>query len=102
MPPLLTRRSFTLGFAAGPLGSRAALARTTAWRISQSVALTGPLGDLGQAMHQGAKACFAAVNTRGGVHGRPIELVVLDDGYDVKRALSNLQSFLDGSSSISL
>jgi ABC-type branched-subunit amino acid transport system substrate-binding protein len=28
------------------------------------------------------------------VHGRPIELVTQDDGYDVKRALSNVDSFL--------
>jgi branched-chain amino acid transport system substrate-binding protein len=85
-----------------PWGAGRAPAPTTAWRISQSVALTGPLGDLGQAMHQGAKACFDAINARGGVHGRPIELVVLDDGYDVKRALGNLQSFLDDPDTFSL
>lgn len=63
-------------------------------RICQSTALSGPLGDLGQAMHQGARACFAAVNAQGGVHGRKIALDVLDDGYDVKRALANVNTFL--------
>lgn len=63
-------------------------------RICQSTALSGPLGDLGQAMHQGAQACFAAVNAQGGVNGRKIALVTLDDGYDVKRALANAETFL--------
>jgi ABC-type branched-subunit amino acid transport system substrate-binding protein len=63
-------------------------------RLCQSTALTGPLGDLGQALLQGAQACFGAVNAQGGVHGRKIDLVVLDDGYDAKRALANLDTFL--------
>lgn len=63
-------------------------------RLGQSTALTGPLGDLGQAMHQGARACFEAVNARGGVQGRKIELVTQDDGYDVKRAVANVDGFL--------
>ena len=64
-------------------------------KIAQSIALSGPLGELGQAMHQGAKACFAAINAKGGVNGRAIELTVADDGYDVKRALANVNSFIE-------
>jgi branched-chain amino acid transport system substrate-binding protein len=71
-------------------------------KIAQSIALTGPLGELGQAMHQGAKACFAAINAKGGVHGRPIELTVADDGYDVKRALANVGAFIDDRSNFAL
>src|SRR6188768_496005 len=63
-------------------------------KICQSTALSGPLGDLGQAMHQGARACFAAVNAKGGVNGRTIDLQTRDDGYDVPRALANAQAFL--------
>jgi ABC-type branched-subunit amino acid transport system substrate-binding protein len=48
---------------------------------------------LGEAMNAGARACFAAVNEKGGVHGRPIELVSADDGYDVKRAVANVDGF---------
>ena len=71
-------------------------------KIGQSVALTGPLGDLGQAIHQGAKACFAAINAKGGVNGRAIELVALDDGYDVKRALANIKTLTDERSTFAL
>lgn len=63
-------------------------------KIYQSTALTGPLGDLGSAMHQGAMAAFARVNGRGGVHGRSIELRTLDDGYEVARAKANIEKML--------
>jgi len=63
-------------------------------RIGQSTALTGPLGELGQAMHEGAQLCFSAVNARGGVLGRPIELDTRDDGYDARRAVANVTEFL--------
>jgi ABC-type branched-subunit amino acid transport system substrate-binding protein len=71
-------------------------------KIAQSIALSGPLGELGQAMHQGAKACFAAINAKGGVNGRTIELTVADDGYDVKRALANVNGFIDDRSNFAL
>lgn len=67
-------------------------------RLGQSVALSGPLAELGQALHQGAMAGFQAVNAKGGVHGRRIELVARDDGYDVKRSLANVKGFLDDGS----
>lgn len=75
---------------------------TSPLRIGQSTALTGPLGELGQALHEGAKACFTAVNARGGVHGRTIELVAQDDGYDVKRALANVGAFMEDRSTFAL
>lgn len=71
-------------------------------KIAQSTALTGPLGELGSAMHQGAKACFASINAKGGVNGRLIELNVLDDGYDVKRSLVNVTGFLQDRSNFAL
>ena len=72
----------------------AARAQDGAIKIAQSTALTGPLGDLGSAMHQGAQAAFAAINGRGGVHGRTIELNTLDDGYEVARAVANVDKLL--------
>ena len=71
-------------------------------RLGQSIALTGPLGDLGQALLQGAKAHFDAVNAKGGINGRRIELVTQDDGYDVKRAVANVDGFIADSSTFAL
>ena len=76
------------------LGGGAHAASSTPVRIGQSTALTGPLSDLGLAMHQGAQAGFAAINARGGVNGRPIELTTLDDGYEVARAVANVDKLL--------
>lgn len=64
-------------------------------RLGQSIAVSGPLGDLGQALVVGANACFASVNAKGGVHGKTIELVTRDDGYDVKRAADNYAALLE-------
>ena len=67
-------------------------------KIAQSTALTGPQVDLGLPMHQGAQAYLAAINAKGGVNGRQIELTVADDGYEVKRSLANVKGFIaDGS-----
>lgn len=91
----LPRRRVLAGALALPwLGLAPARAQEGALKLCQSTALTGPLGDLGTAMHQGARAAFASANARGGVHGRSIELDTLDDGYEIPRALANFAKFL--------
>ncbi len=101
-----TRRRFltlsgALGAAAAwPLGAAAQPGDTL--MLGQSVALTGPLAELGKAMHEGAKACFAAINAKGGVNGRRIELVGKDDGYTVPRSLANIKGFLEDSNLFAL
>ena len=76
------------------VGASARAAPDTPVRIGQSIALTGPLSDLGLAMQQGAQAAFAGINARGGVNGRRIELTTLDDGYEVARAVKNVNELL--------
>lgn len=48
---------------------------------------TGPASALGKGMLTGASAVFDSVNKSGGVHGRMIELLVADDGYEPDRAI---------------
>jgi branched-chain amino acid transport system substrate-binding protein len=71
-------------------------------KIAQTTALSGPLGELGSAMHHGAKAGFAAINAKGGIHGRMIELTVADDGYDIKRSQTNVKGFLEDRTNFAL
>ena len=95
--PRPDRRRLLAGALALPLlgvGTAARAAADTPVRIGQSTALTGPLGDLGSAMHQGAQAAFAGINARGGVNGRHIELTTLDDGYEVARSVANVDKLL--------
>lgn len=51
-------------------------------RIGQSAALEGPAQGLGLGIKQGLEAALAETNAAGGVHGRPLELVALNDGYE--------------------
>lgn len=57
--------------------------------LGQSSALSGPLAELGLDLAIGAKAYFDRVNAEGGVHGRQIRVISLDDGYDPERARDN-------------
>ncbi len=57
--------------------------------IGQSAALTGPAAAIGTAMRNGALAYFDEVNAAGGVHGRQIKLVTMDDAFEPDRAKDN-------------
>lgn len=63
--------------------------------LGQSVALTGPAAQLGIQMRNGVKAYFDYVNEKGGVHGRKIELITLDDGYEPARTVPNTRKLID-------
>ncbi|HET7888452.1 MAG TPA: ABC transporter substrate-binding protein [Bradyrhizobium sp.] len=65
----------------------------TANRIlfGQAAAMSGPSSALGLKMRQGLLAAFAEVNAKGGIHGRKLDLISRDDGYDPDRSV--LQTF---------
>ena len=63
--------------------------------LGTTTAYSGPSRDLGMNMVLGMRACFRAVNDAGGVHGRRIELIVLDDGYEPDRALANMKELFE-------
>lgn len=62
--------------------------------IGQSAALTGPAAELGNGMALGAKVYFDHVNQSGGIHGRKIRLLSLDDGYEPDRAKANTRKLI--------
>jgi branched-chain amino acid transport system substrate-binding protein len=63
--------------------------------LGQSVALTGPAAQLGIQMRNGLKAYFDEVNAKGGVQGRKIELITLDDGYEPARTVPNTKKLIE-------
>jgi branched-chain amino acid transport system substrate-binding protein len=63
-------------------------------RIGSSLALGGHAGYLGSQMLHGAKAYINQINDTGGIHGRKINLIALDDGYDPTRCLYNTQQLI--------
>src|ERR1700680_4364866 len=70
--------------AANPLCARADEVGVSSDRIlfGQVAALDGRSSALGQGMRQGILAAFAEINAKGGVHGRKLELISREDGYD--------------------
>jgi branched-chain amino acid transport system substrate-binding protein len=63
--------------------------------LGQSAALTGPAAQLGIQMRNGIKAYLDYVNEKGGVHGRRIELITLDDGYEPSRTAPNTKKLIE-------
>ena len=63
--------------------------------FGQSAALEGPAGELGRGMRQGILAAFNQVRQAGGVHGRLLELISYDDGYEPERAIANVSRLIE-------
>jgi branched-chain amino acid transport system substrate-binding protein len=63
--------------------------------LGQSTALSGPLAELGTDASVAAKAYFDYVNAQGGVNGRKIRLITLDDGNSTDRGVANVKSLID-------
>jgi len=57
-------------------------------------ALTGPASALGLGMKKGATVYFDRVNAAGGVHGRKIRLVSVDDGYEPKNTVERTKALI--------
>ncbi|EJE53562.1 ABC-type branched-chain amino acid transport system, periplasmic component [Acidovorax sp. CF316] len=63
--------------------------------IGQSCQLSGPLAALTTEVRQGASLYFDHVNASGGVRGRKIRVVAIDDAYDPKKAAENTKKLID-------
>ncbi|MEO8024812.1 ABC transporter substrate-binding protein, partial [Polaromonas sp.] len=62
-----------------------------AWLIGSTAAMTGPLGGFGVENQKGVKAALEQINSKGGVHDRPIHMEVLDDAYVPTRSVENIK-----------
>ncbi|MFZ2268465.1 MAG: ABC transporter substrate-binding protein [Azonexus sp.] len=63
--------------------------------LGMSAPLTGPNGAYGQDMRQTILAYFEQVNKSGGVNGRKLELVALDDGYETEKTVANTKTLIN-------
>ena len=90
------RRQFSIGLGAAALGTFAPVRAQGELPIvlGQSAALSGPAAQLGIQFHAGAKLYFDAVNAKGGVGRRNIEIRTLDDGYEPDRCAENTRKFI--------
>lgn len=92
----LTRRGALAALAASAWAAPAA-PRPVAGDIvlGQSAPLSGPFAALGVHYRNGALLAFDQANRTGGVLGRTLRLVTLDDAYDAGRAAANARALLD-------
>jgi len=59
---------------------------------------SGPAKELGRGMKTGIDLAFAATNEAGGVNGRKLRLVALDDGYEPERTRSVMKELAESRS----
>lgn len=94
----MTRLFFALSvlaFALWPACAQAAPESPSEIVLGMSTVLSGPAANLGNDMRQGVLAGLARANRAGGVHGRQLRLVALDDGYEPSRTAPNMRQLLE-------
>src|SRR5947208_3275473 len=58
-------------------------------RIGMTAAFKGANAGLGTELYRGAQACYTEINARGGIHGRMVSVIALDDGYEPTPCIRN-------------
>ena len=64
-------------------------------RMGMSAPFSGPASALGTGMREGVEGYFRLINENGGVHGRPLELIALDDAYEPARTAPNMRRLVE-------
>lgn len=63
--------------------------------LGQSLPLSGPVASALAPIVQGQNLALDALNRKGGIQGRPVRLVQLDDAYDPKRTVENVHTLIE-------
>ena len=64
-------------------------------KLGMSTALSGPSQSLGIGIKDGIESYFARINKEGGIYGRQLEFITLDDGYVPDAAVRNMNILID-------
>ena len=70
--------------------------------FGSSMPLTGPLGASGNEHIMGIQSAFAAVNRAGGINGRELRLITMDDAYVPARSAANVKQMIEENSVLGL
>lgn len=63
--------------------------------LGMSAPFSGPNEAYGKELKEGALAYFAQLNAAGGINGKKVELVSLDDGYETDRTVANTRKLIN-------
>ncbi len=77
-----------------PSAPSAPIAPKTPIKIGGSLPLTGGYADTGKVIEQGYRRWVEEINSKGGLLGRQVELVIYDDASDVKNAVTLLEKLI--------
>ena len=64
-------------------------------KFGMTAPFSGANKELGRSMQIGIQLRFMEINDNGGIHGRELKLIALDDGYEPAKAKENLKDFFD-------
>ena len=84
---------FVIAGLVGPVFAEGVTADTIT--IGQSAPLTGATAELGKDMKAGAEAYFEGINQAGGIGGRKLKLITLDDAGDPEKSKANTQKLMN-------
>jgi len=62
--------------------------------LGMSTVLSGPVANLGINMRNGVLAALKEINVQGGIQGKSLCLIVLDDGYEPERTVPNMHRLI--------
>ena len=63
--------------------------------FGQAAVLEGPASALGTGMRAGLTAAFEEANKKGGVHGRKLKLLSVDDGYEPAKSIAATKKLIE-------
>ena len=100
----LLKRLLTIGAIACSALSHAADpgVTDTSITIGMSSPFSGPNGAYGLDMKLTIEAYFDLVNKAGGIHGRKLQLVALDDGYETENTIANTKILINDKNAFAL
>jgi branched-chain amino acid transport system substrate-binding protein len=87
-PPVATSAAVSPEVSAAPLAGALAAAAGDEIRVGHLADHSGRTGNIGRSYAQGIADAVSYINARGGVNGKPIELLSVDFGYEMPRALN--------------
>jgi ABC-type branched-subunit amino acid transport system substrate-binding protein len=76
-----------------PAGAETGVTESTI-KLGMSAPFSGPNGAYGEEMRDTINAYIGNLNANGGIHGRKLELIALDDGYETPRTVANTNALL--------
>ena len=89
----ITRRGMLAGASFAVMGTRTYAANPI--KIGMPLALTGPLGSVGNEQKHGAEFWAKRINASGGLLGRPVEVLIADTGGDPASCVRKAQELVE-------